>query len=119
MKGANSDSDLYIIEQSEGEPVIVEGELTRSNAGEFQSRLRSLNLKPGRAVTLDLTGLDIEDGIAIATVINAIRELRAVSAGVIIRGAPQILGHNLYRVGMLEGGSPIRLVDMRLDEPHG
>ncbi len=68
-------------------------------------------------VKLDLSRLDIEGGVAIAAAVNAIRALAACSKRVIISGAPQMLGHNLYRIGMLEGA--IEFVDIRLDEPLG
>ena len=70
-------------------------------------------------VILDLHGLDIEDGVALATCINSLRELRARTSGLVLRGAPQMLGHNLYRTGMLEGPRAVELIEMRLDEPSG
>ncbi|HVG21168.1 MAG TPA: STAS domain-containing protein [Blastocatellia bacterium] len=106
-------------QQSAGGAVIIEGDLTIHSAAEFERRMRSLNAASGGAVTLDLSGLDIEDGVALATAINSLRELRNRSAKIILKGAPQMLCHNLYRVGLLGEGGVVELVDMRLDEPAG
>lgn len=93
--------------------IMTEGELNSENAIEFESFLRTVEAH-SKTITLDLLALDIEDGVALATTVNALRELRARAARVIIRGAPQLLGHNLYRLGLLES---LELVDMREDEP--
>jgi anti-anti-sigma factor len=95
---------------------MIEGDLDTENASQLESFLRAVTTDSDQTITLDLTGLDIEDGVAVATVINALRELRARSARLVVRGAPQILGHNLYRVGLLES---MEIVDMREDEPAG
>ena len=100
------------------EIVIIEGELTEANAEEFERRMNELIQKPQREITLDLYGLDIDDGIALVTVINSLRRLRDQTARIVLKGAPQMLGHNLYRVGMLDDDA-ITLIDMRLDEPSG
>jgi anti-anti-sigma regulatory factor len=118
MKEADSESNLRVIEESAGELVVVEGNLTESNAARFESVLRAITLYRDRAITFDLSALDIDDAIAVATAVNVIRELTARSSHLILIGSPQILGHNLYRVGMLEGGA-IELIDMRLDEASG
>lgn len=73
---------------------------------------------PG-AVELDLTELEIADASGALAAVEAIRALAAVAQPVVIRGAPQLLGHNLYRAGLLETGSRIELIDMREDEPYG
>ena len=46
-----------------------------------------------------------------------LRRLRAAAGGLVVRNAPQMLGHNLYRTGMLEGDGGVELIEMRLDEP--
>lgn len=99
--------------------ILVEGDLREQNASDFESRVRTLVVEPGGSLILDLRGLDIEDGVALATCINSLRELRARTSGLVLRGAPQMLGHNLYRTGMLEGPGAVELIDMRLDEPSG
>jgi anti-anti-sigma regulatory factor len=119
MTGASLKSELRVIEQSAPEPVIIEGDLSVDNAAEFERRMLALKTESGRAIRLNLSGLDIDDGVALATAINALRELRNRSAKIILTGAPQILGHNLYRVGLLAGSRAVELIDMRIDEPAG
>ena len=114
----NRGPDFRVTERPSGEAVTVEGELTEANAGEFERRMNELVRKPRREITLDLHGLDIEDGVALATFINSLRALRAGGARIVIKGAPQMLGHNLYRVGLLDDRA-VTLVDMRRDEPSG
>jgi anti-anti-sigma regulatory factor len=98
--------------------IKIEGELSEVNIAGFERQLRSIASSTEQTVTLDLSELDIDDGIAVATVVNELRELRARSARLVLVGAPQILGHNLYRVGLLEGKHSIELIDMRSDEPY-
>jgi len=110
--------ELRIVEELDRELFFIEGELTTENAVDFESRLSALHVDAGSAITLDMTALDIEDGVALTTAINAIRGLRAGGARIVLKGAPQMLGHNLYRIGLLEGRNPIELVDLRADEPY-
>lgn len=110
---------MRIIENSASDTAKIEGELSRENIAEFQSHMRAINSDASRAITLDLSALDIEDGIALATMINALRELNARAAKLTVQGAPQMLGHNLYRIGLLDGPRAIELIDMREDEPAG
>jgi anti-anti-sigma regulatory factor len=117
--GASFKSELRIIERSASGAVIIEGDLSCENSAEFERRMRELNTASGRAMILDLSGLDIDDGVALATAINIVRELRNRSAKIVLRGAPQMLGHNLYRVGLLDEGGALELIDMRFDEPGG
>jgi len=114
----NKEPDFRVIERMAGEAVTVEGELTEANAEEFERRMNELIQQPQREITIDLYGLDIDDGVALATFINLLRRLRRQASRLILKGAPQMLGHNLYRVGMLDDDA-ITLIDMRLDEPSG
>ena len=121
--GPEQQSGLSFIELIENKRMSIEGELTEANAQEFERRLQSFGAKAMRCGSteriLEISRLDIEDGVALVTSINALRSLRARSRRLIVSGAPQILGHNLYRTGMLDGSAAIELVDMRLDEPNG
>ena len=107
-----------ILIQSDARAVVIEGELTEANAEEFEQRMNELIREPGQKITLDLYGLDIDDGVALATFINLLRRLHARNARLVLKGAPQMLGHNLYRVGLLDSDA-LTLIDMRLDEPSG
>ena len=121
--GPEQESGLSFIELIENKRMSIEGELTEANAQEFERRLQAFGAKAMRRESteriLEISRLDIEDGVALATSINALRALRARSRRLVLRGAPQMLGHNLYRTGMLDGSAAIELVDMRLDEANG
>ena len=114
---------MSFIELIENKRMRIEGELTEANAPEFERRLQAFGAKAMRRGSteriLEISRLDIEDGVALVTTINALRALRARSRRLVLRGAPQMLGHNLYRTGMLDGSAAIELVDMRLDEANG
>jgi anti-anti-sigma regulatory factor len=112
---SESDEQSLRIERTSDDSAVIEGELNSENAAEFESFLRSVETQ-GKTFTLDLTACDIEDGAALTVAVNALRELRARFSRVIVARAPQLLGHNLYRLGLLES---IELVDMREDEPSG
>ncbi|HEX8183306.1 MAG TPA: STAS domain-containing protein [Blastocatellia bacterium] len=119
MTEGNLEPELRVNESPGGESVIIEGDLTSDNAAQLEGQLRALKVEPGLAIVLDLSGLDIDDGVALATAINSLRELRNRAVKIVITGAPQMLGHNLYRVGLLDGRDAVELIDMRLDEPGG
>jgi ABC-type transporter Mla MlaB component len=108
-----------VIEQSADNTIRIAGELSGDGVDEFERRMRFVQVEAGRAITLDLTGLDIEDSLAVACAINVLRDLCVRACGVVVLGAPQMLGHNLYRVGLLGGPRRVTLVDMRQDEPAG
>ena len=107
------------IRQDESHLIYLEGELSEQNAAEFDEAFRRLSVSPNGTTTLNMASLDITDGVSVATVLNAIRNLLERTEKVIIIAAPQMLAHNLYRVGMLAADSRIELVDMREEEPYG
>ena len=116
---AKLDSGPQIIVRVSGGAIIVEGELRESNAQELEKLLHDFAAETGSVVKLDLSGLDIEDGAGLAAAINALRRVRARSSKLVLARAPQMLCHNLYRLGLLEGRCAIELIDMREDEPTG
>ncbi len=101
------------------EIVKVEGEWRAHNVADLEACLHRLGLLADQEIALDFSACDIEDGIAIVTCINALRHLQARAKRLTLVGAPQMLGHNLYRVGLLRGEGAIHLVDMRNDEADG
>lgn len=109
---------MQITQRQDG-VIVVEGELNHRNAEVFQSALDSLNIEPNGEIVFVMFGFDVDDGIAVVTAINALRDLLKRVSKVKLIGAPQILCHNIYRVGMLETGNDIELIDMREDEPYG
>jgi anti-anti-sigma regulatory factor len=118
VNGANDNAELQIIQLAESNTILIAGDLAEANALEFERQINALNIDPGSSsIILNLHGLDIDDGAALATVVNAIRRLRTRASRLVLIGAPQMLGHNLYRVGLLGGEHAIELVEMRQDEP--
>lgn len=94
--------------------LLLSGDLKYCNSRDLLQWLSTLS--PISCV--DLTDLDIEDGVAATRAVNAVRMLCAQVSVLCLKGAPQVLAHNLYRTGLLaEGG--IELVDMRQDEAYG
>ena len=103
-----------------GPPVIiVEGILARTTAGSLDGLLANLWGKTPGPAALDLMDLEIEDAEGIVALLDLIRARRGGGFALTLIGAPQLLGHNLYRMGLLDCPNPIRLVDMRQDEPAG
>ncbi len=103
-----------------GPPVIiVEGILARSTAASLDGLLANLWGKTPGPAALDLTDLDVEDAEGIMALMDLIRARRGAGFALTLIGAPQLLGHNLYRTGLLDCPNPIRMVDMRQDEPRG
>jgi anti-anti-sigma regulatory factor len=98
--------------------VAFEGDMTAANADEFARHLQALEADARGVIRLDLRGLDVDDGVAIAITVNALRHLLSRVAKLILIAAPQMLCHNLYRIGLLDGDR-IELEDMREDEPSG
>ena len=116
---AKLDPDPQLIARVAEGMISIEGELRESNAHELESLLQDFAAETGGVVTLDLSGLDIDDGAGLAAAINTLRRVRARASKLVLAGAPQMLCHNLYRVGLLDGLRAIELIDMREDEPAG
>ncbi len=96
--------------------LVITGELTREECARFVAEVAAVSPLPD-PLWLDLRSFDIADGMAAVAALNAVRHL-ARGRRLILHGAPQILAHNLYRVGDLEGGSLV-LEATREDEPYG
>jgi hypothetical protein len=97
-----------------GRHLGLRGELRRDNAHALLLWLDGCTT----IERLELDEFDIADGIAATEAINAVRRLLARQPHLLIHGAPQLLAHNLYRSGLLEGGR-ITLEAMREDEAYG
>jgi hypothetical protein len=111
-------SELQYTQRDDG-TIIIEGELSQGNAAAFQQTLASLNVKPDSKLAFDMFGFDVEDGVSVAIAVNALRDLLKRVSRLQLIGAPQILCHNIYRVGLLGSNTTIELTDMREDEPYG
>lgn len=99
--------------------MVIEGELNFANAEAFEKALAALEVEANGKLVLDMFGFDVDDGVGVATAINALRDLLKRVGRLQLTSAPQILCHNLYRVGLLDANTTIELVDMRQDEPYG
>lgn len=94
----------------------IGGELAQDNVAAFEQELDQFSLLPAELL-VDLGAFDIADGVATVAAVNAMRRL-ASGRHLIIKAAPQLLAHNLYRVAALEDGA-ITLAETREDEPYG
>jgi ABC-type transporter Mla MlaB component len=98
----------------DGATLSLQGELDAAGVAAFAAELAALPPMPG-PLLLELSDFDIVDGVAAVAAVNVVREL-ARGRRLVLRAAPQLLAHNLYRVGDLEGGRLV-LEATREDEP--
>ena len=99
----------------------VEGEVGETDSAAFARALVDAcatvpRPEHGGSLALDLDGLDLLDGVAVAEAINGLRAALALGAPVVLHRAPQMLAHTLYKIGMLTDGA-ISLEDPRVEEP--
>ncbi len=97
--------------------IIVEGILARTTAASLEGLVTHLLHRTPGPAHLDLTDLDIEDTEGMLALVDLIRARQQAGVALTLIGAPQALGHNLYRARLVEGPNPVRLVDIRQDEP--
>jgi len=67
----------------------------------------------------DLSDLEVVDSAGANAAIDVIRQLLQRSPHLFLRHAPHVLAHTLYRIGMLETGSDLTLLEPREEEPYG
>lgn len=94
----------------------VEGALSAPAAAHLVAQAATLDLPD--TLWLDLSELEVDDGVAVAELINLVRALAARVTLLTLHDAPQMLAHTLYKVGMLEEGH-IRLSQPRQEEGSG
>ena len=94
--------------------VAVAGELDAAGAEGLLAGVQAV-AAPGR-LALDLSELELTDGVAVAIAVDAVRVLAATQGAVELRAAPQMLAHTLYKCGLLSSGQ-IALCDPRVEEP--
>ncbi len=82
----------------------VEGEVGERGVAALAEALDLASQAFSGPLTLDLGGLEIADGVAMAELITALRVLLARHGRLLLSPAPQLLAHTLYRVGLLEDG---------------
>ncbi len=64
---------------------------------------------------LDLAGLDIEEGISMVRVIHSIKQHLQSGFHLTLRQPPQMMAHNLYRIGLLNHPL-LHLESVRMEE---
>ena len=97
--------------------IIMEGTLAHPTAASVEGLLMNLWTKAGNQGVVDLTDLDIDDSEGTVALFDLLRARHSAGLPLTLIGAPQMLCHNLYRAGMLDGANAVRLIDMRQDEP--
>jgi len=96
----------------------IDGELDYLNRSELLVWSEGLT-KVQVALTLELAGLEILDAEGVIAAIEAIRLLLQRTSVLSVSHAPHLLSHTLYRIGMLEAGTRLTLVEPRQEEPYG
>ncbi|MCE7908405.1 MAG: hypothetical protein DYH02_08580 [Candidatus Omnitrophica bacterium COP1] len=71
----------------------------------------------GTGLFLDLAELDFEEGAAVALLVDQIKQYLKRDGRLDLFQAPQVLAHNLYRVGLLTHPR-LTLTQTRMDEAH-
>ena len=72
----------------------------------------------GEIAVIERDDFDIADGVACARLVNLIRRILSRQETLAIYGAPQVLAHNLYRIGLL-ADERLVLKAIREDEAYG
>ncbi len=111
-------AELNISVTKQGGTLSLSGELLGEDASKLEQWFHLLELfeTPQR---LELSELDIVDGVAATHMLNIVRLILNRCGAATLVGSPQSLAHNLYRAGLLFDGCAITLIDMREDEVYG
>ena len=113
----NAPAVLLIRQDARQSDIRVRGCIDASVASAFAEALardvKTLNAG-GDTILLDFEDLELDDGVSIAQMVNALRELGR-DARVVVRRAPQLLAHTLYKAGMLRD-ERLTLEDPRQEE---
>lgn len=97
---------------------VIEGELDRHTVTSLHGWCDGLSTWQQQA-SLELGGLEILDSEGAAAAVEAIRLLLQRTSALTVLHAPHLLAHTLYRIGMLEAGKKLELVEPREEEPYG
>ena len=89
------------IERSQAR-LVLGGTLTAAQAAHWRDAVLDEAVEPVR--TVELGDLDLEDGLAVLEAVNLITALRDRYGPLLLREAPQMLAHTLYKVGALATG---------------
>ncbi|MEL6344238.1 MAG: STAS domain-containing protein [Myxococcota bacterium] len=97
-----------------GETLVIHGDLDGPAATALAAQLRQL-AGSGPTLRIDLGELELDDGVAVAEMVNGLRALQRRWPALVLVEAPQMLAHTLYKVGMLDG-ERYQLIRPRDDE---
>lgn len=105
----------WLLWEPEARRLTIAGEWRGEAIGALTRGLAALEL-PDAGVELALGELELEDGVAVAELVTALRALAARAGPLRLCETPQMLAHTLYKVGELDHGA-IAVVTTREDEP--
>ena len=111
-------AELDIEVRKEAGVLILSGELRGDDASKLERWYHLLELHE-TPQQLELSELDIADGVAATHMLNIVRLTLNRCGTATLIGSPQSLAHNLYRAGLIFPGCAINLVGMREDEAYG
>jgi anti-anti-sigma regulatory factor len=92
--------------------LTLKGEVDSDVAALFLEELAGLG-RSDAPITLDMREAELSDATLIGSLVDQIRQAAQRAGRVQLLEPPQVLAHCLYRIGALEGGSTIQLVDPR------
>ena len=101
-----------------GDTLDLSGELFGPDAAALVPLFRQVPLPEGGRLRIQMANLDLEDGVSVAEMVNALRVLLSRGCALELHEAPQMLAHTLYKVNML-ASQPITLIAPREDEGTG
>lgn len=110
--------ELNIDVRKEAGVLVLSGELCGNDAEKLEQWYHLLEVHE-TPQQLELSELDIVDGVAATHMLNIVRLTLNRCGTATLIGSPQSLAHNLYSAGLLFPGCAINLIGMREDEPYG
>ncbi len=110
---------IEIVWQDETSTLFIEGIFTKNDVTIFEQQWKSLVFSHEAFLVVDFADLEIEDGIAMACMIDFLKHLHGKTNELILKHTPQLLAHTLYRIGLLVKHSKITLFETRYEEPYG
>ncbi len=100
-----------------GATLVIEGALSGEEARALDDALQAAeDGAPSGPLRLDLDGLELTDGVAVAIAVTAIRGLLLRRGALTLVAPGQMLAHTLYRVGALEDGR-LKVENVQHEEP--
>lgn len=99
-----------------GNTLVLRGSLDATTIPSLMAAVDRLSLP--LSLSLELAEFDLADSAAAVAMVGLVRRL-ALGRRVTLCNAPQLLAHNLYRVGALGIDSSIVLRTPREEEPYG